>query len=240
MNLLLTGGTRGLGLEILRKQLSLGDSVVVVGRRESPNMTDLAQQYPGKLRFIALDLNDLSEIKDDLFRSFIGPDWPIHGLVNNAAIAYDDLATNLDMVQLDSMFRINVFATMILTKCVIRNMLLHKIAGSIVHISSIAASRGYKGLAMYGSTKGAVESFSRGVASEWGSMGIRSNCIAPGFMETDMSAKLTSEQKDKVYRRTALGIATSFEAVTGLVQYLLGEASRSVTGQTFTVDAGAV
>jgi 3-oxoacyl-[acyl-carrier protein] reductase len=240
MNLLITGATRGLGLEIVQRQLAIGDHVIATGRSESEALAKLKSEYPGQLQFAAIDLQNVEDLKSSFFDQVVRADWPIHGLVNNAAIAYDDLLTNLDLDQLDQLFRVNVYAPMMLTKLVIRNMLLHKTAGSIVHVSSIAANVGFKGLSMYGASKGALESFSKGVAREWGRMGIRSNCVAPGFMETDMSAKLSDEQRDKIYRRTSLGVATSLDAVTGMVAYLLSDASRTVTGQTLVVDAGSI
>ena len=82
-------------------------------------------------------------------------------------------------------------------------MLLNEIKGSIVHISSVCAHTGYKGLSMYSATKAAIEAFSKTVAREFGSRKIRSNCVAPGFMETDMSKTLNSEQKDRIYLRTS-------------------------------------
>ena len=111
----------------------------------------------------------------------------IFGLINNSAIAYDDMITNANYKKLEDMFKVNIFSPIMLSKLVIRNMILNKNKGSIIHISSIAASTGFKGLSMYGSTKGALESFSIGLAREWGRMGIRSNCISPGFIKTNMS-----------------------------------------------------
>ena len=95
------------------------------------------------------------------------PRGPIHGFVNNAAFAYDDL-TNMQLKKLKNMFEVNVFSPMLLTKYILRDMLLNKIEGSIVHVSSISAHTGYKGLSMYASTKGALESFSKNISREWG------------------------------------------------------------------------
>lgn len=82
------------------------------------------------------------------------------------------------------MYNVNVFSPMLLTKYAIRNMLLHHTQGSIIHISSISVHTGYKGLSMYASSKGALEAFSKDTAREWGQLGIRSNVVVPGFMET--------------------------------------------------------
>ena len=87
----------------------------------------------------------------------------------------DDIITNLNVDSLENMYKVNVFAPFMLTKYVLRDMLLNKNKGSIIHISSISAHTGYKGLAMYASTKGALEAFSKNTAREWGSFGVRSN-----------------------------------------------------------------
>jgi 3-oxoacyl-[acyl-carrier protein] reductase len=164
----------------------------------------------------------------------------LDGFVNNAASAYDDLITNLSYEELLGMYQINVFTPMLLTKYVIRNMLLHGTAGSIVHISSISVHTGYKGLSMYASSKGALEAFSKNTAREWGERGIRSNCVVAGFMETDMSASLNMEQKDRIYKRTALKKATDMESVSAMVEFLLSDRSCSVTGQNLFVDSGTI
>jgi 3-oxoacyl-[acyl-carrier protein] reductase len=240
VNVMVTGGTRGLGLEITRQLIDAGDRVFVVGRRMSTELEQLGQQAASQLVFLAYDLANPTDIKEHLFDVGISADTPLHGLVNNAALAYDDLVSNLDLEKLHAMYQVNVFAPMQLTKCAIRHMLLHKTAGSLVHVSSISAHTGYKGLAMYASTKGAMEAFSKNVAREWGSLGIRSNCVVPGFMETEMSASINVEQKQRIYQRTALKQATDISSVAATVRFLLSEASGSITGQNLIVDAGTV
>jgi len=138
------------------------------------------------------------------------------------------------------MYRTNVYSPMMLSKYVIRNMLFNRIKGSLVHISSISAHTGYKGLAMYASSKAALEAFSKNTAREWGEIGIRSNVVVPGFMETEMSASLSTEQKDRIYKRTSLKSATSIESVARTVAFLLSDAASSLTGQNIFVDNGTI
>ncbi len=109
-----------------------------------------------------------------------------------------------------------------------------------MHISSVSAHTGYKGLAMYASTKGAMEAFSLDTAREWGICGIRSNVVAPGFMETNISAKLTDEQKQKIYQRTALKKATDVQSVAEIVYFLLSDKAGSITGTVVRVDNGTI
>ncbi|MGB4433996.1 MAG: SDR family oxidoreductase [Defluviitoga tunisiensis] len=93
---------------------------------------------------------------------------------------------------------------------------------------------------MYAATKAAVEAFSKTVAREFGSKKIRSNCVAPGFMETEMSNSLTLEQKDRIYLRTSLKEETQIESVSNTVKFLLSDESYSITGQVIHVDSGTI
>lgn len=239
-NILITGVSQGLGLAIARAVLAAGWSVYGVSRRLSPEFTALQREAAGRAHFQVFDLARADDAKSELFGTFLPSALPLHGFVNNAAVAYDDLVSNLDAARLRAMYEVNVFAPMLLTKQVIRRMLLHQVAGSIVHLSSISVHTGYKGLAMYASTKGALEAFSKNTAREWGERGIRSNCVVAGFMDTAMSAGLTTEQREKIHRRTALQRATSPDSVAATVVHLLGEGAASMTGQNIFVDAGTI
>ncbi len=240
MNILLTGGTRGLGRCIVQRLLDRGDEIWIVARSGSVVHFDLPEESRERIHLVLADLSDVDGLRHNLTSAIDSKAIAFDGLVNNAATAYDDLITNSSITDIEYSFRVNVFAPMELTRYVIRNMLLHGKAGSLVHISSISSRTGYKGLSMYAATKGALESFSRGVAREWGGKGIRSNCVVPGFMETDMSSTLSAEQKNKIYRRTSLGKATDPLSVAETVCFLLSDASRSITGQDIIVDSGTV
>lgn len=239
-NILVTGVSQGLGLEIARALLDAGWSVYGVSRRHSAGYQELQQAHGERAKFHAVDLADVATLKERIFGAFLPAGVPLHGLVNNAALAYDDLVSNLEVNRLRVMYDVNVFAPMLITKQAIRNMLLHRMEGSLVHISSVCVRTGYKGLAMYASTKGALEAFSKNTAREWGERRIRSNCVVAGFMETAMSGALTAAQKEKIYERTALKRATAPASVAATVCYLLGEGAASVTGQNIVVDAGTV
>lgn len=238
MNYLITGISKGLGSAIAETLLADGHVVYGISRSCGATIARLKAAFPDQLHWLAYDLADSNGIRDRIFKNGIGFDTPLHGLVNNAALAYDDIVTNLDLDQLEHMYRVNVFTPMNLTKYAIRQMLLHKVAGSIVHISSVSAHTGYKGLAMYASTKGALEAFSKNTAREWGERGIRSNCLVAGFMETDMNATLSSDQKNRIYQRTALKRPVSLQSAASTVAFLLSDHAASITGQNVHVDNG--
>lgn len=240
MNILVTGCSRGVGLEICRVLLSEQHTVYGIARTFTADFEELQHQYPSTLFFKSVDLADSANVKTEIFKDYIGNRVVLHGYVNNAAVAYDDIVTNLNLERLQAMYAVNVFTPMMITKFVLRNMLLHHTKGSIVHISSISAHTGYKGLAMYASSKGALEAFSKDTAREWGALGIRSNVVVPGFMETAMSSTLTEEQKDRIYKRTSLKQATSVRSVAETVAFVLSEKASSITGQNIHVDAGTI
>lgn len=240
-NILVTGIMQGLGLQIAKTLLQKGDyRVYGVSLRVSDDLKKLESEYGEKLVNTYTDLSDIDGSIDTIFHKTLGYDTPLHGFVNNAAMAYDDIISNLQYDPLFKMYQVNVFSPMMLTKYVIRNMLLHRIQGSIIHISSVSVHTGYKGLAMYASTKGALEAFSKTTAREWGEKGIRSNALVAGFMETAMSGTLSNEQRDRIFKRTSLKKPTTTESVANMIEFLMSDSSKSVTGVNVFVDSGTI
>jgi len=223
-NILLTGDSKGLGENIKRKLLDSGYNVIGLSRSSSD---------------IQYDLSNVDGVKE-LYLNIIKERGPIHGYINNAAFAYDDIITNLNSDKLMEMYKVNVFSPMMLTKYVIRDMMLNKTHGSIVHISSISVHTGYKGLAMYASTKGSLEAFSKNTSREWGRMGIRSNIVCPGFMDTNMSSSLSDDQRNKIFKRNSRQKELTTEEVSSTVKFLISDESSGITGQTIHVDNGTI
>ncbi len=222
-NILLTGDSKGLGSAI-RQKLDKEYNVIGISRTSNDIRFDLSNT--DKIKYLYLD-----EIKKY---------GPIYGLINNAALAYDDLATNLNLVALKKMYDINVFSPLVLTKYIIRDMLLNKTQGSIIHISSISVHTGYKGLSMYASTKGALEAFSKNISREWGRLGIRSNIVCPGFMRTEMSSSITGPQEDKIFKRNSYMSELLVSDVAKTVEFLISNNSKGLTGQVIHVDNGTL
>ena len=232
--ILVTGVSKGLGVDITKKLLDTGYSVIGLSR----SYDGIFEQY-NNFTYFKFDLLNSSDLELFLKKN-IGNRIKIDGFVNNAAIAYDDIITNMNLNKLEEMFNVNVFSPLVITKFCLRNMLFHKTKGTILHLSSISVHTGYNGLSMYASTKGALEAFSKNTSREWGRKGIRSNCIVAGFMETDMSNTLSNDQKDRIYKRTSLKQPTETRSVANTIEFLLSEKSNSITGQNINVDSGTI
>ena len=201
--ILVTGVSKGLGLELIQSLLTDGNTVYGISRSETIELEQLKLNYPTKFVHLQMDLSKKDTIRE-LSKYILSNKIKFDCFVNNAATAYDDIITNANLDKLEYMFKVNTMIPIMLTKLAIRNFILNKIRGSIVHISSISAHTGYKGLSMYAATKGALESFSKNTAREWGEYDIRSNCIVAGFMQTEMSDSLSDNQKQRIYNRTSL------------------------------------
>ena len=142
MNIIVTGCSRGVGLEICKVLLELGNTVYGIARSYTDEFKALQSQFEGKVFFKSVDLADCENVRQNVFKDFCGNKVKIDGYVNNAAMAYDDIVTNLNLDRLKAMYDVNVFTPMMMTKNVIRKMLLHKTKGAIGHISSISAHTG--------------------------------------------------------------------------------------------------
>lgn len=140
--------------------------------------------------------------------------------------------------EIEDVLQLNVLASIVLTKYAVRGMIAAQV-GRIVNVSSIIASTGYSGLAVYAASKAALIGFTRSLAREVGKANVTVNAIAPGYMETDMTSRLTAHQREQILNRSALRRLTVVEDVAHAVTYLLSEAASSVTGTVLTVDAGS-
>jgi 3-oxoacyl-[acyl-carrier protein] reductase len=239
-NILVTGGSRGIGLAIARKLAGSGYHVIAVARRESDGLREAigaaAKEGRGRIHFRAFDLSEVDAIPA-FVKSLRDEFGAIYGLVNNAGLGTEGLLATMHNSEIEALMRLNVLSPIILTKYVVRHMMADG-AGRIINMSSIIASTGYNGLSVYGATKAAATGFTRSLAREVGKLGITVNAIAPGFIDTELTHSLGAEQRQRIAGRSALRRLPETDDVASMVEYLLGEGGRNITGTVLTVDAG--
>jgi 3-oxoacyl-[acyl-carrier protein] reductase len=239
-NVVVTGGSRGIGLAISRRLAAVGYNVIAVARRESDELRaaigDIVKQGRGGLHFRAFDLSEVDAIPAFIkqVRDEFGA---IYGLINNAGIGPEGLLATQHNTEIEALVRLNVLSPIILTKYVVRQMMADG-AGRIINMSSIIATTGYNGLSVYGATKAAATGFTRSLAREVGKLGITVNAIAPGFVDTELTQELSEDQKKRIAGRSALRRLPEPDDVARMVEYLLGEGGRNITGSVLTIDAG--
>jgi len=239
-NVVVTGGSRGIGLAISRRMARAGYNVIAVARRESEALNDAIREVVergiGGLRFRAFDLSEIDGIPA-FVKSLRDEFGAIYGLVNNAGIGTAGLLPNMHNTEIEALVRLNVTSPIVLTKYVVRQMIADG-AGRVVNMSSIIATTGYNGLSVYGATKAAAAGFTRSLAREVGRTGITVNAIAPGFVDTELTHGLSEEQRQRIVGRSALRRLPEADDVARMVEYLLGDGGRNVTGTVLTIDAG--
>jgi 3-oxoacyl-[acyl-carrier protein] reductase len=240
-NVIVTGGSRGIGLGIVRCLAKAGYRVMALARKESAELREAideaASSGTGSIGFAAYDLaetNGIAAIVKRL-REDLGP---IYALVNNAGISIDGALALTSATQIERVVRLNVISPILMSKYILRSMMADGVGGRIVNLASIIAFTGYSGLSVYGATKASMIGFTRSLAREVGRTGITVNAVAPGFVDTEMTKGLTEEDREQITRRSALRRLVEVDDVAAAVKYLLGDGARNVTGTVITVDAG--
>jgi 3-oxoacyl-[acyl-carrier protein] reductase len=240
-NVIVTGGSRGLGLAIAKKLAASGYCAIAVARRKSDQLdaaiAETSRESENAIRFVPFDLGDLDKIQSfvsGLRKSF----GPIYGLVNNAALGTDGALSLMPNSKIAELVRLNTLSPIVFTKYVVRAMMADG-GGRVVNVASIVAFTGYSGLSVYSATKASMLGFTRSLAREVGRMGVNVNAVAPGFLDTEMTEGMADDQRTKVARRSALQRFAGVEDVSAAVAFLLGDGARSMTGTVLTVDAGS-
>jgi 3-oxoacyl-[acyl-carrier protein] reductase len=239
-NVLVTGGSRGIGLAIARKIAAAGYNVIAVARSESDELraaiAEAVKRGRGGLHFRAFDLSEVDAIP--AFAKGVRDEFgAIYGLVNNAGIGTEGLLATMHNTEIEALVRLNILSPVILTKYIVRHMMADG-AGRIINMSSIIATTGYNGLSVYGATKAAASGFTRSLAREVGKLGITVNAIAPGFVATELTQSLSEVQRKRIASRSALRRLPEVDDVARMVEYLLGDGGRNITGSVLTIDAG--
>jgi len=236
---LISGGSRGLGLAIVESLLARGDRVATFSRSGSPALSALAAAHPDQVHIDQLDAADSSAIQAFVSR-VVTRFGRIDHCIANAAIAHEGVLATMRDDQIDSMLDVNVKGSIVFVRECVRQMLMGDSAGrTVTLISSVVAERGSPGLSVYAATKAALEGFGISLARELGPRGIRVNSLAPGFLETDLSAPPSLENRDRIARRTALGRLGASRNVAGVLDFLASPAASFLTGQVMGIDGGA-
>ena len=177
---------------MVRTLAGAGFCSIAVARSLSAELSEAQQAAQqagaGAIEFRACDLSDLTQISS-LVRALRADFGPIYGLVNNAGLGTSGMLGNMRDQDIQRLIQLNTLSPIILTKYVVRGMMVQK-EGRIVNISSIVANTGYSGLAVYSATKAALIGFTRSLAREVGQLGITVNALAPGFISTEMTQEL--------------------------------------------------
>jgi 3-oxoacyl-[acyl-carrier protein] reductase len=173
----------------------------------------------------------------DFGRTVDGAFGRVDLLVNNGGVLHKELFLTTAPQRMQEVVATNLIAPMHLSQLCAR-LMMRGGGGAIVNVSSINAIRGYRGVAAYSAAKAGLEGLSRSLARELGPLNIRVNALTPGFFESDMTAEVTSRNRDKIRTRTPLGRLGTVEEIADAVVFLASPRARFITGQTLVVDGG--
>lgn len=237
----ISGGSRGLGLAVVERLLERGDSVATFSRSGSAALDSLLAAHPDRFHAEQVDAAGPDALRDFVDR-VAGRFGRIDHCIANAAVAHEGLVATVRDDEIEAMLDVNLRGSIVLVRECVRQMLIRPVdarAASVVVISSVVAGRGSSGLAVYAATKSGLEGFAKSLAREVGPRGIRVNVVAPGFLETDLSASLSDRDRGRIARRTPLGRLGRPEDVVGAIDFLTSPRAAFITGQVLTIDGGS-
>lgn len=235
---IVTGGGSGLGLAIARKLVSKNFFTIIIGR-DSVKLSAAIESIGAGIAAKVFDLTNLDQIPA-LVKELVTQYGRIDVLVNNAGINQKKSALEVTDAEFQQILQTNLSSVFAITREVAKVMTKAR-HGSIVNISSMASQYGIPGVVSYTASKSAIEGITKALAVELSPMGVRVNCVAPGFIETDMSAKALNgdpERKQKVLSRTPMGTLGKPEDVAKAVYFLANDDANFITGSILRVDGG--
>jgi len=236
---IVTGSGRGIGRAIALELAVAGAKVVVnyAGRVDKAEETvRLIREAGGECLAVQADVSQTTEV-DRLIKTTLDHFGKIDILVNNAGITRDSLLLRMKEADWDAVLATNLKGVFLCTKAVSKGMLKQR-SGVIVNISSVVGLSGNAGQANYAAAKAGIIGFSKSIAKEFASRGIRVNAVAPGYISTDMTETLAEGMQAEVLRAIPLGRLGKPEDVAKLVRFLVSPEASYITGQTLCVDGG--
>ena len=235
----ITGGSRGIGLAIAKKLASQGANIAILyvgDESEGIAAKEALAEYNTKVEQYFCDVSDFNaskEVVDKVIEEFGGIDI----LVNNAGITRDKLVLNMDEKGFDAVIGVNLKGTFNMIKHTYKHF-MKKRYGRIVSTSSVVGIMGNAGQANYSASKAGIIGMTKSVAKEIGSRGITVNAVAPGFIETDMTAKLPEAVVEENLKSIPMKKLGKVEDVANLVRFLASDDASYITGQVICVDGG--
>ena len=233
---LVTGASRGIGRSIATTLAKNGITVIGTATSESgaEAITGYLKEFGG--RGVALNVNDKSNI-DSVVKDIALNDGDITILVNNAGITKDGLLMRMKEEDWDDVLDTNLKSVFLLVKAAIRGMTKAKF-GRIINVASVVGFMGNAGQVNYSAAKGGMIAMTKSLAKEFGSRDITANCVAPGFIQTDMTDKLPEDVRDAYIKNIPLGRFGQVEDIANAVKYLASDEAGYVTGSTIHVNGG--
>ncbi len=240
-NALVTGGSRGIGRAICLRLAEEGAHVVInFASNEEAAKEVLAriEAAGGQGTLLPFDVSDNVQVKEKI-SSFIKENGPIQILVNNAGITRDGLLARMKEQDWDKVISVNLKGAFNCVQACARDMMKSR-WGRIINIGSVVGTSGNPGQANYAAAKAGLEGFTKTVAKEMATRGITANLVAPGFIETDMTAVLPDKVKDRLLGEIPLGRMGNPDEVAAAVSFLASEDASYITGHTLHVNGGLV
>jgi 3-oxoacyl-[acyl-carrier protein] reductase len=235
--IVVTGSSRGIGAGIARRLAENGARLAITYSSGRDAAEKVLAGLPGEGHIsVALNVGDAQSV-ENAFAQILEKFGAIDGLVNNAGITRDGLLMRMKEEDFDAVIQTNLRGTYLCTKAVMRPMLKAR-RGSIVNVSSVVGQMGNAGQSNYAASKAGLEGFTRSIALEVASRGIRVNAVAPGFIVTDMTDSLDEKQKEAIVSKIPLERLGNVSDISDPVLFLLSDMSAYVTGQVLQVNGG--